>query len=54
MPIISALKRLRQENLEFQASLGFILRCCLKKKERSQAQWLTSAILTTGTGDGEA
>jgi hypothetical protein len=32
MPIISALRRLRQEDLEFEASLNYIARSSQKKK----------------------
>jgi hypothetical protein len=32
MPKIAALGRLRQENQDFQTSLGYIARPCLKKK----------------------
>jgi hypothetical protein len=31
-PVIPALKKLRQENYEFKASLGYIARACFKNK----------------------
>jgi hypothetical protein len=37
MPVILALRRLRQENLEFEASLGYITRACLKKTNRQNS-----------------
>jgi hypothetical protein len=33
-PVIPALWRLRQEDLKFKVSLGYIVRVCLKKKKR--------------------
>jgi hypothetical protein len=37
MPVIPALERLRQEDLEFKASLGYIGRPCLKNKKEKIA-----------------
>jgi hypothetical protein len=34
MPIIPALRRLRQKNENFQDSLGYITKSCLKKKKK--------------------
>jgi hypothetical protein len=34
VPVISALRRLRQEELEFKTNLVFIARPCLKKKKK--------------------
>jgi hypothetical protein len=31
LPVISSFRRLRQEDHEFQSSLGYIARLCLKK-----------------------
>jgi hypothetical protein len=35
MPIISALRRLKQEDLQFEATLGYVVRPCPKKKSKS-------------------
>jgi hypothetical protein len=32
MPVIPALRRLRQENSKFEANLGYKVRSCLKKQ----------------------
>jgi hypothetical protein len=34
MPIISAMRRTRQEEHKFEDSLGYIVRLCLKKKKK--------------------
>jgi hypothetical protein len=34
MPVISALQRFREEDCEFQASLGYIVRCYLKNRNK--------------------
>jgi hypothetical protein len=36
MPAIPVPRRLRQEDHEFEASLGCIVRSCLKKKKKSE------------------
>jgi hypothetical protein len=37
VPVIQALRRLRQEHCEFKASLGYIARSCLKKKKKTKS-----------------
>jgi hypothetical protein len=44
MPIIPALRSLRQEDLEFEANLGYVVRPCLKKARR---QRLVPVMLAT-------
>jgi hypothetical protein len=51
LPVIPALKRLRQEDSKFEASLGYIARPCLKNKEISWAL-ATVQILTPWAGLG--
>jgi hypothetical protein len=36
MPVIPELRRLRQEDHECKASLGYIVRLCLSKRERER------------------
>jgi hypothetical protein len=36
MSVIPALGKLRQENCKFEASLGFIVRACLKKQNKAK------------------
>jgi hypothetical protein len=48
MPAILVLGRPRKEDHEFEASLDYIARACLKKKRRKEEhQWLESVILDT-------
>jgi hypothetical protein len=37
-PVISALGRLKQEDLEFEANLDYRVRPCLKKKKKSKTK----------------
>jgi hypothetical protein len=34
MPVIPALERLRQEDLKFEASLGYTVKCLKKRKKK--------------------
>jgi hypothetical protein len=38
---------LRQEDIQFNASLGYRMKTCLKKTKRSQVQWLMAVIAAT-------
>jgi hypothetical protein len=38
MPVIPALGRLKQENHEFEATLGYIVRSCFKKTNQTNKQ----------------
>jgi hypothetical protein len=57
MPVITALRRLRQEEHEFKSSLGYLARSCLKKqktilkKERKKpkSRWQNMNFLWTET-----
>jgi hypothetical protein len=40
MPVILVLWRFRQEHLEFKASLGYIVRNCLKKEKKIKINYL--------------
>jgi hypothetical protein len=37
-PVITALRRLRQEDHEFEVSLGYVVKCCVNKKKRKEGE----------------
>jgi hypothetical protein len=41
IPIIPGLGRIRQENIEFEVSLGFIMKSCFKKTK----DWRCSSVV---------
>jgi hypothetical protein len=47
MPVIPALRRLRWEGHEFEASLGYIVKTGIKKLKIASHQWLMPVILAT-------
>jgi hypothetical protein len=36
MPVIPAFERLKQENCKFKAKLGYVVRPCVKAKQKTQ------------------
>jgi hypothetical protein len=48
MPVISALRSLKQKDQEFETSLGNLMRLSqIKTKRIARSQWLMSVILRT-------
>jgi hypothetical protein len=45
MPVIPALRRLRQENFKLKASLSCIARYCLREKKKSLHDFLKEAAV---------
>jgi hypothetical protein len=52
LPVISALRRQRQENLEFKANLSCIMTSYLKKQASKQTSKIPNTIAKGGRGEG--
>jgi hypothetical protein len=48
MPIIPEIGGRRQGDLEFKASLGYILRLCLKSKQNKTKRWPLIVLIAQG------
>jgi hypothetical protein len=46
IPVIPALRRLRQEDCELEASLGDVVRLCLKTKTKTKQPSIVSMVHT--------
>jgi hypothetical protein len=58
MTLIQELKRLRQEDHVFKASLAYVVRACLKKKNHTDSGWalnpMTGNFIRSGEENREA
>jgi hypothetical protein len=45
MLVMSALRKLRQEDLEFKTSLGYIMRLCFKKKKKKVLSLVSGLVI---------